>query len=223
MKKEIRVSIFIFIIINVMFMQKCYAIPGAAGGAAGDNKIQEVTTNVIDNSPNIGDANHTSTGGATNVIDNSQNIPGAGGDASGYHKDHTKSEDDKDKSNNSNNSNNGNKIYQQPSRYNTTNDGNSSLDDMINDADSFIESGDKLTYNETALQNFSKSLYNIAMSVGVIVAVGVGLIIGIRLMSESIERKVEANKLLVPYVVGCVIVFGGFTIWKLVIEILQKV
>lgn len=116
------------------------------------------------------------------------------------------------------------KIYKKPLKNTTTNNINSSLDQLINDADNFInQENTSIEYDETALQNFSKSLYNIAMSVGVIVAVGVGLIIGIKLMSESIERKVEANKLLVPYVVGCVIVFGGFTIWKLVIEILQQV
>ncbi len=42
-------------------------------------------------------------------------------------------------------------------------------------------------------------------------------------MTSSIEEKAEAKKLLVPYVVGCVMVFGGFAIWKLVVTILQSI
>ena len=48
-----------------------------------------------------------------------------------------------------------------------------------------------------------------------------GGIIGIKLMISSASEKAEAKKLLVPYVVGCVVVFGGFGIWKLVVTILQ--
>ena len=40
-------------------------------------------------------------------------------------------------------------------------------------------------------------------------------------MASNIDTKVEAKKLLIPYVVGCVVVFGGFAIWKIVVSILQ--
>ena len=42
-------------------------------------------------------------------------------------------------------------------------------------------------------------------------------------MVSGIEGKVEAKQLLVPYVVGCVMIFGGFGIWKLVVTILQGI
>ena len=54
-------------------------------------------------------------------------------------------------------------------------------------------------------------------------AVIVGAIIGIKLMSSGIDTKVEAKKLLIPYLAGCVVVFGGFAIWKIVVTILQQV
>ena len=71
------------------------------------------------------------------------------------------------------------------------------------------------------MQNFSKTIYNILFTVGVFVAVIMGGIIGIKLMVSSASEKADVKKLLVPYVVGCVVVFGGFGIWKLVVTILQ--
>ena len=66
-------------------------------------------------------------------------------------------------------------------------------------------------------------MYNILLTIGIVVAVIVGAIIGIKLMSSGIDTKVEAKKLLIPYLAGCVVVFGGFAIWKIVVTILQQV
>lgn len=107
----------------------------------------------------------------------------------------------------------------QPSKTGPSSAGGN-LDDVMSDADQFVQSGNP-TLSNTELQNFSNTVYNIALAVGVVVAVLVGAIIGIKLMASNIETKVEAKKLLIPYVVGCVVVFGGFAIWKIVVGILQ--
>ncbi len=115
---------------------------------------------------------------------------------------------------------NGDTIYtNQPSKTGPSSAGGN-LDDVMSDADQFVQSGNP-TLSNTELQNFSNTVYNIALAVGVVVAVLVGAIIGIKLMASNIETKVEAKKLLIPYVVGCVVVFGGFAIWKIVVGILQ--
>ncbi len=114
-------------------------------------------------------------------------------------------------------------IYKYPSKENTTvGNAEKSLENMISDADNFINQGE-ITINQTTLSNFSKTMYNILLAVGIVVAVIVGAIIGLKFMTESIEEKVKAKELLVPYIVGCVVVFGGFGIWKLVVNILQNV
>ena len=41
-------------------------------------------------------------------------------------------------------------------------------------------------------------------------------------MTSGIEEKAEVKAMLVPYIVGCVILFGAFTIWKVVLTILQN-
>ena len=111
-------------------------------------------------------------------------------------------------------------IYRLPSKKPVENGQEESLDDMMNDADSFINQG-AIKYNETDLQNFSKTMYNILLAVGVAIAVIIGRIIGIKLMTASVEEKAQVKELLVPYIVGCVIIFGGFAIWKLVVTILE--
>ena len=117
----------------------------------------------------------------------------------------------------------GDTIYKYPSRDDTgKNNSEQSLEDMVSDANSFINSGE-LKLNQDALSNFSQTMYNILLAIGVVVAVIVGAIIGIKLMTSSIEEKAEAKKLLVPYVVGCAVVFGGFGIWKIVVTILQHI
>lgn len=114
-------------------------------------------------------------------------------------------------------------IYKYPSRDDTgKNNSEQSLEDMVSDANSFINSGE-LKLDQDALSNFSKTMYNILLAIGVVVAVIVGAIIGIKLMTSSIEEKAEAKKLLVPYIVGCAVVFGGFGIWKIVVTMLQHI
>ena len=125
-----------------------------------------------------------------------------------------------------NNSAGGNKtsttIYSsRPEKSDEQHTAGDSLDDMISDADSFVNEG-SVTYQQDKLSDVSNIIYNILLSVGVMIAVIIGAIIGVKLMiSSGVDKKVEAKQLLVPYVVGCVVVFGGFGIWKLLVQILQ--
>ena len=113
-------------------------------------------------------------------------------------------------------------IYKsRPEKSDEQHNAGDSLDDMISDADAFVNDG-SVTYQQDKLSEVSNIIYNILLSVGVMIAVIIGAIIGIKLMvSSGVDKKVEAKQLLVPYVVGCVVVFGGFGIWKLLVQILQ--
>lgn len=111
-------------------------------------------------------------------------------------------------------------IYRRPKILDKT--AASSLDDMITDANDFVKGG-AIQYEEEALQNFSSTLFNIFSIVGAAVAVIVGIVIGIKYMIGSVEEKAEYKKMLVPYIVGCVVVFGAFGIWKLIIVMLEGI
>lgn len=98
-------------------------------------------------------------------------------------------------------------------------------DNIIENADSFVKSGKSSTdtLNETELKKGSSLLYNVLLTVGIAAAVITGAILGIQFMTGSIEQKAKVKDSLIPFVVGCVIIFGAFGIWKLVITIMNKV
>ena len=113
-------------------------------------------------------------------------------------------------------------IYKLPERNpNGGEMGEVGLDQAITDGDKFLEGTEK-RYDEGKIKEFSGSLYNVMLSLGVIAAIAAGGTIGLKIMLGGLEAKAEAKQLLRPYVVGCVIIFGGFGIWKLIIEIFQQ-
>ena len=111
-------------------------------------------------------------------------------------------------------------IYNYPGQNKPSTAG--SLDDMIGDADKFIDSADDAAISTLSLQDFSKTFYNIFLTIGIIVAALVGSILGIKFMIGGAEEKAHIKELLVPYIVGCIVIFGAFAIWKIVVTILSN-
>ena len=100
------------------------------------------------------------------------------------------------------------------------------VSDMFSQADDWIGTGKNnvgTTMNTTTLQEASGSIYHILLGIGVAVAVIVGAILGIQFMTAGVDKKVEVKEALVPYVISCIVVFGSFGIWKLVVTILNSV
>lgn len=96
------------------------------------------------------------------------------------------------------------------------------VDSVIEGAQSFLEKGTTGTVKEAPLKSTSNFIYNILLGIAMVVAVIVGMIIGIQFMVTSVEEKAKVKEALVPYVVGCIVVFGAFGIWKLAMNILSK-
>ena len=115
-----------------------------------------------------------------------------------------------------------NSIYKLPSK-DETGSSSSSLDDMIGDADSFLNKGDSEHITTNSLQEFSNTFYNILLTIGIIAAVIAGMVIGIKFMMGGAEEKANIKEILIPYVVGCAVVFGSFAIWKLAVTILSQI
>lgn len=113
-------------------------------------------------------------------------------------------------------------IYKQPKRVSSASTSEQSIDDMVSDADSFLKKG-SLKYDEGALQGFSQTLYNILLTVGVFVAVIVGGVLGIKLMTSGVEEKAEYKKMLLIYLIGCLVIFGGFVAWKFIVNMMQNI
>lgn len=104
------------------------------------------------------------------------------------------------------------------------------LSDIISSGENFEKARENYTvdgvHNDMEidsedLQNVSNTVYNILLLLGIVIAVIWGIILGIKFMTGSVEEQAEVKKSLMPYIVGCVIIFGAFTIWKIVLEILK--
>lgn len=97
-----------------------------------------------------------------------------------------------------------------------------SIKDAISGADSFVKKGQTETMISTDnLKKVSNNVFNILFAIGVGVSV-VGIsVIGTKTLFGSIEEKSHYKEMLVPFIVGAVVVFGSYGIWKTVITILK--
>ena len=103
-----------------------------------------------------------------------------------------------------------------------TSDGEITVDETIEGAMDFINSGTQEVIKQNKLQEVTKSLYNVLLVVAMVVAVVTGIVIAIKFMTSSVEGKAEVKKVLLPYIISCAVTFGAFGIWKLVVEILNN-
>lgn len=72
------------------------------------------------------------------------------------------------------------------------------------------------------LKTISSTIYNTLLTIGIVVAVIVGLVIAMKFMTGSIEQKAQVKETLIPYITGCIVIFGAFGIWRLVLNILNQ-
>ena len=96
---------------------------------------------------------------------------------------------------------------------------------VFSDAQNFIATGEnsnEANINAAGVQELSSYLYNILLSAGVVIAVIIATVLGIQFMTSSAEGQAKVKEALIPFVVGCIVVFGGFGIWKVGITIGQK-
>lgn len=100
------------------------------------------------------------------------------------------------------------------------------IDSVIEGGDSFIDAGQSSTHlglNWNGIEDASDIIFNTLVTIGVVVAVIVSTFLGIKFIMGSVEEKAEIKQSLIPFVVGCVIIFGAFGIWKLVTNILETI
>lgn len=93
--------------------------------------------------------------------------------------------------------------------------------DVISGGDSFINAGTNgnMDIDRGKLQDTSKTLNSILILIGMCVAVVVSAILGIKFMIGSVEEKAQIKEALIPFIIGCIVVFGAFGIWRIFITV----
>lgn len=116
------------------------------------------------------------------------------------------------------------------------------LSDIINSADDFLSDGRKSatdgsitttdsngvtttisTPNDKDTKEIVEELYSLLLAVGVAITVIIGGVLGIKYMLSSVENKAKIKESFVPYVIGCIAIYGALGIWKLAITIFSNI
>lgn len=97
------------------------------------------------------------------------------------------------------------------------------LEDIMNKANEFVSNGENggNVINNAALKDGSNILYNVLLVIGIAVAFIWGLVLGIQFITGSLGEKADVKKNLIVYLIGCIIIFGAFGIWRLLLQLLQ--
>lgn len=97
------------------------------------------------------------------------------------------------------------------------------LQDIMNRAEDFVNNGENggNVINNDALREGSNTLYNVLLVIGIAVAFIWGIVLGIQFITGSLGEKADVKKNLIVYIIGCIIIFGAFGIWKLLLQLLQ--
>jgi len=98
-------------------------------------------------------------------------------------------------------------------------------DEVFESGDEFIENGSNQTQatdiDETELKAMINTIYNALLALGIVASVLIGAGLGIKHILGSVEEQAKTKEMLIPYIVGCIAIFGAFGIWKLIIEIIS--
>ena len=97
------------------------------------------------------------------------------------------------------------------------------LQDIMNRAEGFVNNGENggNVINNDALREGSNTLYNVLLVIGIAVAFIWGIVLGIQFITGSLGEKADVKKNMIVYIIGCIIIFGAFGIWKLLLQLLQ--
>lgn len=93
--------------------------------------------------------------------------------------------------------------------------------DVFKYGDNFLETGasNKNSVDDFETKRIMNDLYSIVFTLGVAVTVIIGGVLGIKFMLASAEDKAKVKESMVPYIVGCVVIYGAVGIWKICIQL----
>lgn len=80
--------------------------------------------------------------------------------------------------------------------------------------------GTDVTISEA--QDFGGKIMSVLTTIGSVLSIVILIAIGIKYMTGSVEEKAEYKKSLMPYVIGCILVFAASTIAEIIYQISPK-
>ena len=79
------------------------------------------------------------------------------------------------------------------------------------------------TVETTSLTNMGAQIVAVVQTIGIVVAVVILLVLGIKYMVGSAEEKAEYKKTMIPYLVGAVLIFAATTLVNVVYQMANSI
>ena len=99
-----------------------------------------------------------------------------------------------------------------------------STEDILQGATDFINQGSgNSPINEENLKNASDMIYNTLLAVGLVLAIIWAFFLGIKFMTGSVEEQAKVKESVKVFIIGCIVLFGAFGIWRLVLVLTQGI
>lgn len=101
-----------------------------------------------------------------------------------------------------------------------------SISDALAGADAFIKEGENQAseaMDTEKINEASSVIYNILLTVGMAAAIIIGVVLGIQFITSGVDEQANIKQALIPYIVGCVVVFGSFGIWKIAVTLMKNI
>lgn len=108
--------------------------------------------------------------------------------------------------------------------YSTTCMADGSLDDVMNNGNSFLNAGSESStmIDQNDLKSLSNFISGVLLTIAIEVTVITGAIMGLNFITQSIEEKAKVKESMVPWVIGIIVSFGAFTIWEVAVNLFQS-
>lgn len=100
-------------------------------------------------------------------------------------------------------------------------------DTIIKQGQDFITEGklhdDIKTIDGKEFRKNVKTVFEILFIIGITASLIIISILGIRIMIGSAEEKAEVKEKMIPYIIGVIVIFSSYTIWKIVMLVIANI
>lgn len=98
------------------------------------------------------------------------------------------------------------------------------LDEIMTNADSFLtlDNDSVVTPSEDGIKKMSNTVSNVLLTIAVGVTLISGVIMAMQFAFQSVENKAQIKESMIPWVIGILISFGAFGIWRITMSIFYQ-
>ena len=101
-----------------------------------------------------------------------------------------------------------------------------SFDELIQSGKDFenaANNSEAVVPQESQMQGISKTVSNILLTIAIGVTLISGALMGINIIIQSAEEKAKIKESMTPWMIGIIITFGAYGIWKLTMQIFYDI